>query len=340
MADPKSNDMYKRLGIPKTATSKEIASAYKKLALKYHPDKNPKGEEDFKAVSEAYEILSDEEKRKQYDQWGVGGPPGGMSSGTSGGGGMPPGFTFTTGGGGKDFAYFDAMFRDFCEVGDPFSRGDPMRSMFGMNMGGMPRMHGMHMNMGGMSCTQSQQCGFAPQQSGNKRSRIDRNAYNVIQEGTPVMVQDLKSSPEFNDTTGEIAGYDKKKARYNVKLGDGREVSLKPSNLVILAAGVEITGLVSKPDLNGKSGRVINFDRISQRYTVQIFNGPALKVMPSNVILPSKTRVMLINLQGAKQYNDAWGTIMDYEPADERYSINLGANKILRIKRDNCRCVG
>src|SRR6266700_4416080 len=66
-------DYYKILGVAKGATEKEIKAAYRKLARKHHPDMNqgnPKAEARFKEIGEAYEVLSDPEKRKRYDQLG------------------------------------------------------------------------------------------------------------------------------------------------------------------------------------------------------------------------------------------------------------------------------
>src|SRR6516225_11961195 len=66
-------DYYEVLGVARTATGGEIASAYRKLAIKYHPDKNPGDEEAidrFKEAAEAFEILNDPERRSRYDRYG------------------------------------------------------------------------------------------------------------------------------------------------------------------------------------------------------------------------------------------------------------------------------
>jgi len=66
-------DFYSTLGVSKNADAKEIKSAYRKVAMKFHPDKNPGNsvaEEKFKAAAEAYSVLSDEQKRARYDQFG------------------------------------------------------------------------------------------------------------------------------------------------------------------------------------------------------------------------------------------------------------------------------
>lgn len=84
-------DFYEILGISKSATKAEIKKAYRKMAIKYHPDKNPDdkvAEENFKKAAEAYEVLSDDNKKARYDQYGhaaFDGPQGGRGFG---GGGM------------------------------------------------------------------------------------------------------------------------------------------------------------------------------------------------------------------------------------------------------------
>src|SRR5437667_6419734 len=90
-------DLYEVLGVSKSASDDEIQKAYRKLARQYHPDRNPgdkQAENKFKEVSAAYEILSDKQKRSQYDQFGHAGP--GMPNG---GPGFPGGFHFGGGGG-------------------------------------------------------------------------------------------------------------------------------------------------------------------------------------------------------------------------------------------------
>jgi molecular chaperone DnaJ len=107
--DAVEKDYYAALGVPKTATAAEIKKSYRKLARELHPDKNPgdaKAEARFKDVSEAYDVLSDETRRKEYDEarslFGAGGfrrpPPGSPPGGT---GGFDLGDLFGNAGGGS-----------------------------------------------------------------------------------------------------------------------------------------------------------------------------------------------------------------------------------------------
>ena len=99
-------DYYKTLGVGKGASDEEIKKSYRKLARQYHPDRNPgdnKAEERFKEISQAYDVLSDAEKRKQYDRGS--GPFGGFTGGFDPGsftGGFSDILSNIFGGGGGD----------------------------------------------------------------------------------------------------------------------------------------------------------------------------------------------------------------------------------------------
>jgi len=84
-------DYYEVLGVAKTASEDEIKKAYRQIAIKYHPDRNPgdkEAEEKFKEAAEAYDVLHDPKKRQQYDQFGFSGPMGGGGFGGFGGASM------------------------------------------------------------------------------------------------------------------------------------------------------------------------------------------------------------------------------------------------------------
>ena len=108
-------DYYEVLGVKKDATADEIKKAYRKMAIKYHPDKNPgdkEAEEKFKEAAEAYDVLSDSEKRAKYDRFGHNMGPQGLGGGSYGGGGFG-GF-----GGGMSMEDIFAQFGDiFGDVG-------------------------------------------------------------------------------------------------------------------------------------------------------------------------------------------------------------------------------
>ncbi len=126
-------DYYEVLGVPKTSSQQEVKSAYRKLALKFHPDKNkePDAEKKFKEINEAYQVLSDAQKRKTYDQYGHAAfdPASGMGGAGGFGGARQQGpftWSYTTSSGGQN------PFGDF-DFGDPF---DIFESFFGGGMSG------------------------------------------------------------------------------------------------------------------------------------------------------------------------------------------------------------
>ena len=99
----KKRDYYEVLGVDRNADANAIKKAYRKLAKKYHPDTNagdPKAEEKFKEVTEAYNVLSDDKKRKLYDQFGHAAFDGGAQEGGPGGSGT---YSYSYGGPGSGY---------------------------------------------------------------------------------------------------------------------------------------------------------------------------------------------------------------------------------------------
>ncbi|KAJ2743535.1 Molecular chaperone (DnaJ super) [Coemansia sp. BCRC 34301] len=133
-------DYYEILGVTKKASEDELKKAYRKLALKWHPDRHvgntKEAEVKFKDISEAYEVLSDKQKRQIYDTYGEEGLKGGVPP-SNGAGGFPGGmgggttFSFTSGGPGGGFAGFN-----------PSNPDDIFAQLFGGGLGGLSGMGG------------------------------------------------------------------------------------------------------------------------------------------------------------------------------------------------------
>jgi curved DNA-binding protein len=137
-----AKDYYAVLGIPKNASDTDIKKAYRKLAMQYHPDRNPRKEkwanEKFKEINEAYGVLGDAQKRKQYDQFGTVGDLGDIFGSPS---------TRTTfeemmkdfGGAGLGFGFLDSIFGDILKGrGSSFTFRSFGRSPGRMRFGSQP----------------------------------------------------------------------------------------------------------------------------------------------------------------------------------------------------------
>lgn len=121
-------DYYQILGVQKNAQKEEIKKAFRTLAHKYHPDKKTGDDAKFKEINEAYSVLSDDQKRAQYDQFGSAGPNQGFGGGGQGFGGFD--FSqFTQGGSGNGFEF------DFSDIfGDVFGGGSRKQTKRGRDI--------------------------------------------------------------------------------------------------------------------------------------------------------------------------------------------------------------
>lgn len=238
-----ARDFYGILGVSKSASPEDLKKAYKKLALKWHPDRCPPDKKDeaqkkFQDIGEAYDVLSDPEKKRIYDQVGEEGLRGGVPDGaeSAGGPGGPGGAQFHFGGmpGGQTFHFSrsnaDDIFRQFFGTTDPFQADDGdspfgggggfpgmFGGMGGPGMGGMGGMGGMPFGaMGG---------GAGGKRGGHSHAMRERKA-DPIHHPLNVSLEDL-----FNGAV--------KKVRITKKITDvsGRTVQVSVDKEITIRAG-------------------------------------------------------------------------------------------------------
>lgn len=129
-------DYYDILGVPKDATERQIKKAFHKLALKYHPDRNkgPDAEAKFREIAEAYETLSDDKRRREYDQFGHHASPGQDHRGGASGGNNDYNFK-------QHFQSFNFNFDDMFKDSDPFGHQQFHQHHFHSNSQSQHRRH-------------------------------------------------------------------------------------------------------------------------------------------------------------------------------------------------------
>jgi len=340
--EDRGRDFYAILGVSRDASEEDIKKAYRKAAVKWHPDKwsgKPESEqneatEKFKAAAEAYEVLSDKEKKSLFDRYGENGlkAGGGFRSSASSGivpmGAFPGGGVFMsscdgpgvrvsfTMGGGMNSMRAEQIFAAFFSGGDPFAGLDDDD------------------DMGGFLRRRSQ----PPQQPPPLRA-------DLLPRETSVKLVGL-SSPELNESTGTIVGFDEERRRYMVRLrnsstGQVADVAVKPLNVRQLISGAILDASArSKFGLEGSVSGTAVYDSIGAVYTVTDLQPPtgdykSLKVKPENLILPAGTRVNASGLNSRPELNGKPGKIVSSE-GSERYVVEMaGSFEQLKLKFGN-----
>lgn len=299
---------YKNLGLNKGASDAEIKAAYKRMALKHHPDKNAErreiAEENFKKVAEAYDVLSDKEKREIYDTYG--------KRGLENGGGCGRGGGF----GGHYGVNPDDIFAQF----------------FGGHHGGHGGFHFQDDMYGGGFP-------FSQQRTRKRAAPTYPSGPEVIPKGTKVFVHSLSNAQEYNGMEGKLIFYDVSKARYTVSFGedeDDKTISIKSDNFIQLVNNVRLRDIQSRPQLNDCTGCIIGMS--GDRFHVRLNGGvdaARVGVPLANLILPTDTRVHVQGLVAAAQYNGETGRVIRYLADENRYLVEIPGGRQLKLKTDN-----
>jgi len=314
----RSDDYYKVLGVCRDASDADINKAYRKLALKYHPDKNQdnkeQAEEDFKRISEAYSTLSDAETRKIYDLGGKEGLQGGVG----------PGFS-PEGAGGMSQEQAEALFRTFFGgAGGASFHGSVGGSAFGFGQDGM--------DIGSIFAGLD---GSRNSRRGN--SRREQPAY-ALPVGTPVVIRGLVSAAQHNGKTGSVVAFDEVRLRYQVQVENSESIiSVRPQNLT-QQCSIEVIGLENKPELNGATGEVFNYQAKDGRYMV-LLTAPksVLSLQRRNCLLNQGTRVVLDGLTTEK-FNGEMARIVSVDRSKARYTVQCRNGEQIKVQYDKVMC--
>mmetsp|Transcript_22149 Transcript_22149/g.45870 ORF Transcript_22149/g.45870 Transcript_22149/m.45870 type:complete len:395 (-) Transcript_22149:773-1957(-) len=331
-----SDDLYEILGCPKNADDAALKKAYRRLAVKWHPDKNPDNEEatkNFQKISEAYATLSDPKKRKLYDLGGMQAanqadhmdesdiPTGGM-------GGFPGGFhAGGPGGGGAHHMSPEEAQAFFSQA---FGGSDPFGGLFG-GMGGMGG------GRGGGSGVSFSMGGGGPGASfgggGGGGGGMDPFSMMFQQGG-------MGGSGMMGSMGGMPGGQG---MRMNMGGPGGmsgmRQSATKPAppryDAIPPGTVVSLKGLVNASDRNGDRGVVKQYIPSSGRYVVVLEDSDdTMSVKASNLL--QHVHVRIHDIQSQPELNGKTGTIIAWNPGKERYAIYVMAlEKVVSLKPGN-----
>jgi hypothetical protein len=285
--DLSSDDYYCVLGVDRDATAAQISKAYKKLALKHHPDKNnsnkQKAEEDFKKIAEAYAVLSDPRRRRMYDWMGKEGL-------------KDAGFAVSP-------EEAEALVKAAFGIGG-FLLGLAGKAIRGARGVRQPRQHSQRelLPYAMLPGTKVVAHGLTRQPEHNGKTglilRFDDGTYDVEFDDTEctlgpqnltqqciIELVNLEEEPDLNGSEGEICSYDAETCCYNVSVaGSAHTLNLQRANC-LLGPGtcVVVTGL-SNEQFNGQMAQILKADRDAARYVVKCQNGKEIKIKYENVV--------------------------------------------------------
>lgn len=302
--DVNATDYYQVLGVKSGAVDKDIGAAYKRLALKYHPDKNPDRREHaelmFKRVTKAYETLRDPAKRQAYDN-AKNNRATGRCSGVPG------------------------------DLGSLERADELYRKFFGGGLGG-----------GSGSIPKIDVAGIfnfdqKPKAEPTKVRGERALPSHLMLAGTPVVIHGLTSKTDHNGKSGTVREWNAGKGRYEVMLNCGGALFLQPRNVTQLCH-IKVTGHEEQPELNGKYGEIVDFNQETGCY-VLLLSDPALVVElpPKNCILAVGTAAVLQGLSD-EQLSGQMCSIVSVDLNASRYVVQCEGGRQLKVRFEKIRC--
>lgn len=325
-----SEDYYEVLGVSETATDKEIKKAYRKLSLKHHPDKNQDDKENaeniFKKINEAYSILSDREKRKNYDRYGKQGLEDYGGFGMSGQDARQTFHDF--------FEQFAGSSSGFTPSTQGFTNGF-MRgfgSGLGTGIGEGLREMGVHPGIHASIPILEQFLNpFGTMTGFNFGSQqIDSSKPDIISNGVNVKIKGLVNNTSLNGKLGVVKGYNNEKKRYQITIQNETKM-LKRKNIQQLVEGTVIG--TNKQELNGRKCNILSYNNGTDRYQVQI-GRKIVNIKPEHIIVDDDTCIEIRNIQSDQSLNGRFGRIKSFNQAKHRYNIAL-PDKQISLKLTN-----
>jgi hypothetical protein len=324
MTDINSEDYYTVLGILKNANQNQIKKAYHKLAIKYHPDKNPdnkeEAEQSFKKVGEAYSILSDEDQRKTYDQFG--------KQGLQGGAQINPNDIFKS--------FFGGM-NPFGGMG-PFGGIDPFSDMSGCTS----QRQTIFVNSNGNGGRSVYMSSSIPTMFGNNmfgnnifgqdifsNNCNNRNEEYILASNTRIMIRGITTMPEKNNLHGYIEDYDTRRKKYLVKVNSDALLLVKHSNLLQL-----INVVHRETKLKGK---IIGYNNFKYNLLLNIKNKSVKvkNVSIGDIIISNDTIIELVGIRSRPSLNGMLAKIINFNTKTNRYLVLLENRSKITVKAEN-----
>lgn len=323
--DTYADDHYEVLGLQSEATDKDIGAAYKRLALKHHPDKNPDNRKDaeviFKRITQAYDTLRDQAKRQAYDN---------SRNKRSGNGKFIPGSL-------GSLERADELYERFFG-----GRSNSGSNIHNIDIAGIFNFEQRPPSKPAKTCGNIDIAGIFnfDQKKQSKPAKAPAKSVelaHLISPSTLVVIHGLTSKTEHNGKSATVDKWIAEKGRYEVKLNCGDVLSLRPHNITQLCH-VQVTGHENQPELNGKDAEIVDFNDDTGCY-VLLLSDPALviELPPKNCIFPTGTAALLQGLS-EEQLCGKMCSIVSLDINAMRYVVQCEGGRQLKVRFEKVMC--